>query len=239
MEGCKFIFEQLGENRVTHPIEANLFEEGAWLEIDREESPKQPSVSAPKSQPVPVHVPMPSPDPPKRTTSFLEALMFWRHPEISLLASPRQQEELKKFKTDLVKAVAVTKTKVDKEAVIESLSTNTPSYDAMEFLSHLWGASICSPHGVHGNCECNEGVWIKMDSYNNISQMMTRGDIEKHRAEILKEHVWAKKLNGVKEIKDLFKALQLPVTKTCPETQKKKPLLKHELQDIIKSYTPI
>jgi len=70
MESFKFIFENLGENKVTHPIEVNEFEEG-----------KAPST--PRSP-----TPRPLKEPPK-ASSFLEMMFLWKNPEMSLLSSSR------------------------------------------------------------------------------------------------------------------------------------------------------
>ncbi len=231
MDSCKFIFEQLGENRVTHPIETNEFEEGYWLTVPKvEKQIKQPNQSHTKTQKNAMKSIR------SRNLSFLESIMMWRYPNISLLSEQRQKEEFAKFKTDLVKSVAVTKSKLDKEMIIDSLTKDVQTYEVLEFLSLLWNAGICSHYGIHGDMKNTTISWMRIDNDNNE---MIPIDIEKHRADILRDYSASKKLNGVKEIKELFKALQIPTTKICQETQKKKPLLKHELQAVLKSYIPI
>jgi len=124
------------------------------------------------------------------------------------------------------------KTKLSKEAIVEDLTHERPSYETMEFFSSLWDKGFCSEFGVHGD--------IKKHSFHKIDTSAFKIEeitVESHRTNYLKETY--QKLNGVKEMKEVLKALQIPIQKVCEETQKKKPLLKSELQAIITTYITI
>jgi len=225
MEPFMFIFENLGENKVTHPIETNEFEEGFLTQPQA-----APLSAAPPAAPIPNKAP-PSKSSSHYQPSFLKTMMLWRNPEISVLSDSRVEEELQKFKTELIKSVAITKTKLSKEVIIEGLAQDRPSYEVMEFLSDIWDVGICSAFGVHG--KHLDKPFYKVDT----DEKVTETDLEVHRTNYLKDT--HKKLNNVKDIKEVFKALQLPLHKVCEETKKKKPLLKQELHSILASYITI
>ena len=128
--------------------------------------------------------------------------------------------------------MAIIKTKLDKEVIIEDLTQDRPSFETMEFLSAIWNTGFCSDFGIHGDMK--KSTFHRIDTVNFKIEDIS---IETHRTNYLKESY--QKLNGVKEMKDVLKALQIPIQKICEETHKKKPLLKPELQSIINSYITI
>lgn len=105
MDNCKYVFDQLGPNKVTHPIEIDVaFVEG------RSEMP-QNGRSWSKQLPQDFHGSScdtrknnPNPSASKSfQPSLLTSIMLWKMPSISLLPEKRIVEELLKFKQTLIK----------------------------------------------------------------------------------------------------------------------------------------
>jgi len=223
--------EKLGPNKVTHPFENNgPFFEGYEPSISSVKATPSPANATPSSVNASVNAtpspakatPSPAkatPSPAKATPSTLmSTLMLWRLPETTLLSEIRQNEELRKFKDDLCKAFLLTSKK--KEDVTKYILDDVFDKELFEFLGHHWNVMFITEHGVHGPLH-PIGYWI--DSHPPYA--MCEKNLDDYRKCVLN----MQNLKTVKDYKDVFNRLKLPVTVVDESTGKRRAMLKGEL----------
>jgi hypothetical protein len=263
MEALQVIFNQLDVNKVTCNIDVNGYEEGVGLiaaAVDMEPivpirmstwvPPLVSTDSSPQS--------MASATCSVRTSattitdasttsvcfpkeSNMTKLMLWKNPLLSLLEDDRMQEESYKFKAELLMMLdhfdnrVCKKLDMNKDAVRATIKEDKVDEQLVKFLANYWNVVFMTEDYVHGNVSsATECYFFKYETH-AISYIQPASLEESRKKSILK-FLSTKKLNSIKDIKELFKRIQLPVTKVCPETGKNKPILKPELHDVIVGY---
>ena len=254
MESVKYIFDSLGPNKVTHPYETNIFEEGRQHDFSKSENlgkkEKPMSKPSPPSQPLSSHPQLPpkslpntslsstspsSSSCPQTAKSLLHALMLLKHPYMSLLNASRINEEHYKFKNEVLNSVEhfdarlSKKLEIDKDHVKHCIEHENIDDQTIKYFAYFWNMVFATKDAIHGNITNNKCIVVNFDNFDLIDS-----DIEAHRKKVLEEN--SQKLNNVKDLKDTFTRLQIPTSRVCPETKKKKALLKSELQAVIANY---
>lgn len=240
MESLSFIFEKLGPNKVTHPIEANEYEEG-YMKVQSSSqpiaSPPPPPPATPSCLPV---LPQPAPVAPQKDTvpeqvpKLFCNLLIFRDPSMSLLSSVRIMQETDKLKEKLITAInsfdskLCKKLDIQKENVVSDIKTEEPSSHVFAFLAYLWDALFCVNDRIVGDVKDSNTV------YEVVGNDIIKVGLEQVRKNIIKKKI--DNLKTVKDFKTLCSQLQLSVTKFCSVSQKQRALTKTELQAKLQAY---
>jgi hypothetical protein len=226
------IFDALGPNKVTHPIDiCEQYEEGYITPVAVMKFPASQARPQPLSQSRQPKLQL------QLQLGLLSNIMVWKTPSLTLLPPDRIAEETTKFKNELIKAASQIDSKIAKAHnfatadIIQYIINDAYENSLFEFLGFLWNCVFITATAV---CGVND-ITSETPIYKILPHNIETGDLEQFRQEKIRSQ--AQNLKNVKDYNDLLSSLKLSLTTVDTETNKRRALLKSELQQIVLSYS--